>query len=247
MPKFAADPNGTVQSTFGYSAVDIGTLGATEYTLVSLVVDNSGSVAGFAREEEKAIKEIVSACRRSPRADNLMLRYIRFDDAVDELHNGFRLLQDCNPGDYDNTIPGGGMTALFDATINGVDALARYGRELHDNDFTANGILFVITDGGNNAGKNRSAASVKKSIQQALMAENLESLVTILIGVNVQEPSLALLLADFAQEAGFTQYVELKDANERTLAKLAAFVSKSISSQSQALGTGGPSQQLPTF
>ena len=246
MPKFAADPNGSVKSTFGFSAVDISSLGATEYTLVSLVVDNSGSVASFGKEEEKAIKEIVSACRRSPRADNLMLRYIRFDDKVEELH-GFKLLQDCNPGDYDNTIPGGGMTALFDSSVNGVDALARYGRELQTNDFTANGILFVITDGGNNAGLNRSPASVRKSIQQALMGENLESLVSVLIGVNVQDKGLASLLETFAKEAGFTQYVEIANANEKSLAKLAEFVSKSISSQSQALGTGGPSQQLPTF
>lgn len=246
MPKFGADPNGNVKSTFGFSAVDINQLGATEYTLVGLVVDCSGSVAPFARDEEKAIKEIVAACARSPRADNLMLRYTIFDDSVEEKH-GFKLLRDCNAGDYDNTIRPGGMTALFDASIDGVDALARYGRELQQNDLDANAILFVITDGGNNVGLNRSAAAVKASVQQALRAENLESIVTILIGVNVQDAHLAQLLTDFAKEAGFTQYVNLADASEKTLAKLANFVSKSISSQSQALGTGGPSQQLPTI
>ena len=243
MPKFGADPTGAVKSSFGYSAIDISTLKDSEYTLVGIVADRSGSVASFAREEEKALKEIVAACHRSPRADLLMLRYTTFDDRIDERH-GFKLLQDCNGGDYDNTLSPGGMTALYDASIDGVDAIARFGRDLVAKDYTANGILFVITDGASNAGMNVSPASVKQAVLQALQSECLESLVTILIGVNVQDPSISAYLQRFATEAGFTQYVEIAKADEKTLAKLAAFVSKSISSQSQALGTGGPSQAL---
>jgi hypothetical protein len=48
----------------------------------------------------------------------------------------------------------------------------------------------------------------------------------------------------FHQEAGFTQYVELDNADTKTLARLAEIVSRSISAQSQALGTGGASQPL---
>jgi hypothetical protein len=243
MPKFGADPTGAVKSSFGYSAIDISTLKDSEYTLVGIVADRSGSVASFAREEEKALKEIVAACHRSPRADLLMLRYTTFDDRIGEVH-GFKLLQDCNGGDYDNTLSPGGMTALYDASINGVDAIARFGRDLVAKDYTANGILFVITDGDNNSGMNMNPAAVKQAVQQALQTECLESLVTILIGVNVQDPSMSTYLSNFAQVAGFTQYVEIAKADEKTLAKLAAFVSKSISSQSQALGTGGPSQAL---
>ena len=246
MPKFAADPNGIVPSTFGYTTVDIDTLGASEYTLVGIVTDCSGSVSPFARDEENAIKSVIEACRKSPRADNLMLRYTVFDDRIDERH-GFKLLMDCNAGDYDNSIRAGGMTALYDAAIDGADALARYGRDLQKNDFTVNGILFVITDGESNAGKNISPASVKKAVEQGLQSECLESLVTILIGVNVQNPSIASHLQTLAREAGFTKYVQLKDASPATLAKLAQFVSQSISSQSQSLGTGGPSQQLPSI
>ena len=51
-------------------------------------------------------------------------------------------------------------------------------------------------------------------------------------------------IEDFHKAAGFTQYVELGSADEKTLAKLADFVSQSISAQSQSLGTGGPSQSL---
>jgi hypothetical protein len=244
MPKFTSEntTNG-IQNTFSFSAVDLSTLGATEYTLVAIITDTSGSVFTFAREEEEAIKGVIGACRKSPRADNLMLRMTRFDTSVEEVH-GFKLLQDCNPADYDGVIRTGGMTALYDAAIDGIDALSRYGKELQKNDFSVNGIAFVITDGQNNAGVHLNPRGVKEAISRALSGENLESIQTILIGVNVGDPTLEAYLKNFAADTGFSQYVELKDANAATLAKLAAFVSKSISSQSMALGTGGPSQTL---
>jgi hypothetical protein len=45
-------------------------------------------------------------------------------------------------------------------------------------------------------------------------------------------------------EVGITQFIDAGDATKGKLAKLAAFVSQSISSTSQALGTGGPSQAI---
>jgi len=72
----------------------------------------------------------------------------------------------------------------------------------------------------------------------------MESLVSVLVGVNVQDRRIGAYLQDFKNEAGFTQYVELQNAHAKTLAKLADFVSRSIAAQSQALGTGGASQTL---
>ena len=67
---------------------------------------------------------------------------------------------------------------------------------------------------------------------------------SVLIGVSVQDPEVSRYLKKFHVDAGFTQYVELDQADAKTLARLAKFVSQSISAQSQALGTGGGSQQL---
>jgi hypothetical protein len=81
-------------------------------------------------------------------------------------------------------------------------------------------------------------------LTKATTNETLESLVSILIGVNVTDQGVSAKLNDLHTQGGFSQYVELKDATAKTLAKLAKFVSKSISSQSTALGTGGPSKSL---
>lgn len=228
---------------FGYTGTRLGDLtGATEYTLVAIVLDESGSTAGFKPDMEKSIKEIVKACRYSPRSDNLMLRLVCFGSTHRE-HHGFKLLQSCNPDDYDGCYHSGGSTALYDASCDAIEATKDYAKALSDNEYLCNAIVFVITDGDDNA-STLNAKQVKEALAKCVSSESLESLVSILIGVNVQTPTIKAYLDNFAKEAGFTQYIELKDASEKTLAKLAAFVSKSISSQSQALGTGGPSQSL---
>jgi uncharacterized protein YegL len=229
-------------SAYGFSATRVENLGASEYTLVGIAADVSGSVVGFKAEIEKCLKEVVKSCQRSPRADNLMQRMSIFDENVDEVH-GFKLLSECNPSDYDGVIQTGGMTALFDAAVNQIEAITRYGMDLTKSDFDVNGILFVITDGDDNR-SSMTAQEVKKRLEAAVQSEALESMVSVLIGVNITEPRIQRFLADFHKEAGFTQYIELDNAEAKTLAKLAKFVSQSISSQSQALGTGGPSQSI---
>lgn len=227
---------------FKYSAVGIDKLGASEYTLATIVIDVSGSVGGFLAEMTAALKEIINACKYSPRADNLMIRLVIFDDKVDEVH-GFKLLPACSPADYDNALRNGGTTALYDAATTAIKSTTDFGKQLTEKEFDVNGIVFVITDGCNNSGV-RGVGAVKDALKEATKSEMLESLVSILIAVNMTEPSVAAELNTFHKDAGFTQFVELKDASAKTLAKLAEFVSKSVSSQSQALGTGGPSKSL---
>lgn len=242
MPRFNPEQNTSTASAFGFSAVDLDQLGATEYTLVGISIDRSGSVADFRVEMENALHAIVAACRRSPRADNLLLRVTTFDNHLAEVH-GFRLLQDAKVDDYNGCLAPGGMTSLYDACVDTIDAVTRYGKTLQEQDMGVNGIVFVITDGCDNMSR-MTAGEVQKALARAVQGEMLESLVSVLIGVNVQDPSVESVLENFAKSAGFTQYVNLADANEKTLAKLAAFVSRSISSQSQSLGTGGGSQVL---
>lgn len=229
-------------SNFGFSAKRIEDLGATEYTLVGIACDGSSSVTQFRDEMEACIKEIVKACARSPRSDNLMMRLVLFNSHLSEVH-GFKPLSECNPDDYSGSVRTGGMTAMFDAACNVTEAITSYGADLMKNDFDVNGIVFVITDGADNASA-MTASELKKALGRAVQSEALESIVSVLVGVNVQDPQLGGLLRDISQTVGFTQYVELGDAKASTLARLADFVSRSISSQSQALGTGGPSQSL---
>ena len=227
---------------YGFSATRLDDLGATEYTLVTIVCDASPSVSGFVKEMEDCLVEIVKACKFSPRADNLMIRLVTFSTSMTEAH-GFKLLEQCNPGDYKKIIKTYGGTALYDAAENAISAVSTYGKQLSAADFATNGIVFVITDGEDNASK-LTVRNVRDALTGAVQTEALESLISILIGVNVQDANIGAYLQDFKNEAGFTQYVELDKADAKALAKLADFVSRSISAQSKSLGSGGSSTIL---
>ena len=228
-------------STYGFSAVGLDTLGASEYTLVAIVVDVSGSVASFRDEIEDCVKTVVKTCQHSPRADNLMVRLVTFDDTVQETH-GYKPLSEINVDDYNGTIRPGGLTALFDASQNAIASLTQYGQDLVDQDYEANAIVFVITDGADNR-STLTATEVAKALTNAVQSEALESIRSVLVGVD-GSGHVDQYLQGFQKEAGFDQYVGIGGATESSLAKLADFVSRSISAQSQALGTGGPSQSL---
>jgi uncharacterized protein YegL len=236
------DQQSLPSGNYGYSATRLDDLGAAEYTLVTIVNDASPSVSSFVKQMEKALQEIVKACKHSPRADNLLVRLVTFSRDMQEAH-GFKLLERCHLDDYRNILKVGSATALYDAAENAITANTAYARQLTDADFTVNGIVFVITDGEDNA-STYGIRQVREALEQAVRSEAMESLVSILIGVNVRDPRIGAYLQDFKTEAGFTQYVELDQADAATLAKLASFVSRSISAQSQSLGTGGASKPL---
>lgn len=228
---------------FSFTAARVADLGATEYTLVDIEVDMSGSVRGFLAEVVAMVKESTGACRKSPRSDNLLVRVAtfssRYPKGINEVH-GFIPLDAIDPVVYDSFSAYGG-TPLFDATFTGVGAINSYAKMLFDQDYQVNAISFVITDGEDNE-STCSPKMIADEVAKAQSQEILESHISVLIGIN--DAACAGYLDNFRKQAGITQYISAGDATKGNLAKLAAFVSQSISSTSQALGTGGPSQSI---
>ena len=231
---------------FQFSGVRVENLGATEYTLVTIALDISGSVLNFADQLLNIVKTVVEACKKSPRSENLMIRYLTFNHNITEVH-GFRLLKDINPDEYEPLNPNG-FTSLFDATFDASGATIDYSNRLvNEYEFDVNGAVYIITDGMNNRGS-MTAKSIKVKVTSALDREKIESLQMILIGL--QDPNshwsseVKLHLETFVKEAGLSQFINAGDATPGTCAKVAGFVSQSVSSQSQALGSGAASQNL---
>ncbi len=241
MPLF--DTTSSLDGTaYGYSGTRFGDLGASEYTLVAITADQSGSVSAFDREIETCLKSIVSACRTSPRADHLMLRLSTFDSRVHEVH-GYRPLSACPVDDYDGCIRPSGLTALYDAAHNAVSSLVDYGTKLTERGLSVNGIVFVVTDGGDNR-SSLTPSRLAAAVRDATTAEALEGVLTILVGVNVSDPQLGRSLMKLSTEAGFDHYLELQSADASTLARLASFASRSIALTSTALGSGSAVRSL---
>jgi len=221
-------------STFEFSAVKPEHLESTEYTLVTVVVDRSGSIAGFNKDLDDMLQEIIKACHKNPRSENLMLRVLQFDNSLDEIH-GFKPLTDIDPAGYPNFVPRG-STALYDASYSAIGATVAYAKQLMDNDFDVNGAVYIITDGLDNQ-SSMTPSMVRDAVEKSKRTEVIESLLTILIGINTQDAQVSGMLDVFKQDADLTQYVDVGEATPAKLAKLGGFISQSISSTSQALGT----------
>lgn len=250
MPRMMADDSmemgnvGTGLQAFQFSATRVDHLAntATEYTLVTIAVDVTGSTNPFAPALRKCLIAAVESCKKSPRSANLLLRVIMFSSSlsggVEEIH-GFKPLREINPDDYPQFNPGG-MTPLCDASFSSVGAINAYSKKLVDQDFQVNGIFFVITDGDDNSSRS-TISMVKAEMDRGIRSEEIESLIGIVIGINAADYKKQL--DNFANGTGM-EFRDAKDATPGNLAKLAQFVSQSVSSQSQALGSGGPSQSI---
>ena len=230
-------------SNFQFSGTRTEHLGASEYTLVNIGVDVSGSVKPFKDGLLDCLKAAVTSCKKSARADNLLVRVFLFSQSlhggIEEIH-GFKPLADIDPAAYPELFPNSG-TPLFDAAYSAVGATNAYAEQLYNDDYSCNAINFIITD-GDDTSSTMSPAAVKREVDKALQSEHIESIVNVLVGINAA--SCKSYLQQFQTEAGFDKYIDAGDVTPQKLAKLADFVSQSISSQSQSLGTGGASQSI---
>lgn len=229
-------------AAYGYTGTPINMLTSFEYTLVQCLLDESGSTNSFAHDMEQCVKEIIKTLRGSPRADNLMYRHCHFATGYREFH-GWKPLGNINPEDYTGCYKPGGSTALYDSDDRALKELRDYAQQQAKMKYLCNGFYFNITDGRDWPGSTLKPSHVHETLKSVVADESLESLVTVLIGVNKQD-DVQRDLKEYAKIVGYTQYIPLDEANAKTLSKLANFVSSYISSQSAALGSGGPSQSL---
>jgi len=229
---------------YGYTGANIDNLTSFENTIATGLLDESGSTRSYSRQMELAVQEIIRSLRHCPVADKLIYRHCHFDTNFREVH-GFKPLAECHEDNYNGIWAGGGQTALYNSVDHILKATLDYAEQQAKKRYVVNGIVYIITDGQNYLlnGHSLTEDDVKSSLAKAISSEALESLMTILISVN-QDPGIRRDLEAFHANVGFTQFVPIEDANEKNLAKLAKFVSQSVQSQSQALGTGGPSQSL---
>ena len=227
-------------SNFSFTAARPDTLGSSEYTLVSIALDRSGSVDNFRHELVRAYQEIIGACRKNPRAENILVRASAFNGSLAE-HHGFINLDAINEAKFDLNPQGG--TALYDAALEAIESVQAYGEQLSSLDFLVNSLIVIVTDGAENSSRTANPVKIKATLDNIRKGEGMESIKVILIGLG-EDGNIAQYLEGFSKESGFDQFVHIKNTDAKGIAKMASFISKSISSSSQALGTSGPSVNL---
>lgn len=242
MPKLMGQSDTVVNKTvsnFGFSSLPPDALGSDEQTLVVVALDRSGSIYGFKDELVRAYQEITRACRKNPRVESLLMRATSFASGLTEEH-GFIGVNSIDEASFDLHV--GGATALNDAALDAIETIETYGKQLTGLDYMANGLVVVVTDGGENSSKIGTETKIKNAIGRIRKDESLESLKTILIGLGSDADRA--YYEDYAKRCGFDQCEHIKDTDSNGIAKMGDFISRSISSTSQALGSGGPSKNL---
>ncbi len=235
--------------TFTFSAKKIDKLGALQYTVVTIAIDISGSVARFGHLLRESLIAIIDACKDNQRAEFLVVRVITFSSHINEIH-GFVELKDINQADYPNFMPSG-HTCLYDASYDAIGSTIEYSRQMVDEGFDVNGAVYIITDGGENPGSHVTVASPKMisdKVAAALQEEDIESIITTVIGLHDPQDMYAdeteRDLKEFVADANMTKFINVGEASKENLAKLAEWVSDSVSSQSDQVGSNAPSQVL---
>ena len=227
--------------TFSGIRPDPALLSAMSYTVVTLIIDVSSSVASYKAELERMRDAVVEACKNHPQAENLIIRIVVFNSGLTEVF-GFKPVGDVTAADLKD-LNCHGCTALFDASFYGIGATIDYCKLLSDEDYTVNGAVYIITDGEDNS-STFTPAKIKALIADLSKQEIMDSLVTILIGVNTSSSGINSYLQSFKDDAGLTQYISIANATPNALAKLGNFISQSISSSSKALTQGKGSQPI---
>lgn len=242
-------------SNFQFSAVGVNQLAniASEFTIATIVCDSSGSVVKWKDELERCLKVIHASCKKNPHADNVLLRATQFSDNLSEIF-GFRPLNDVKESDFDGCVHIGGCTSLFRSTLEAIEATQSMAEVLDNQEYTCNGVVYVLTDGEDNASRGISPQDIKKALDDVRRKEKLISLAIILVGLGYDEGTTVAYLDRFKKDAEINQFVDLtdlfkKNSPQQALAKLAGWVSRSISATSKALVTGNStaSSSLLTF
>lgn len=257
MPRLFDELNDTgVRKNVGgyhFSTAKLEDLKASQYTLVTIKVDKSTSIYNFQDKLNEMISTVVDACKKSARAENLLIRLCTFDHSETEIH-GFRLLREIQDNDYSNTIVSGGSTALISSIHEGIVTTGAYAKDLYGYDYDVNAILFILTDGEDNNSR-QTSKEVVNAKEDVRKQECLEQFTTILVGIDEDAPAdyqggtdsdtpFSIYLKKIKDECELDSYINIGNATDKSLAKLAQFVSSSISSTSDALANGTTSDVL---
>ncbi|MCK9429161.1 MAG: VWA domain-containing protein [Candidatus Omnitrophica bacterium] len=232
------------QSGFHYSSVKMDLLsGSSEYTIVQILVDLSGSVGRFRSDLIDCLKMILESCKKHPCSDTVLLRVLGFSGGlgVKEIH-GFLPINGIDSSIYDSLDTPNGTTPLRDAHQNALESLFQYGNDLVKNQFTVNSVLYILSDGGENDSKHSTEDSVKDYMAKLRDGDPLASFFSILVGFNDNQCRQELL--EYQQNTTIDAYKSMGDCTPGKLAKLANFVSQSVSTASVGVGSANTSNQL---
>lgn len=166
------------QAGLGCVGAQIDSLNTDDVTLLSVIIDESGSMGSVRDDVIDAFNQMTRALYDSKQRDSILMSVWKFDDAPRLLYSYTPVdqIKDLTRADYNP----GGSTALYDAALDGFTGIVGYGQELRNGGIRTRCIVVVITDGADVSSKH-TAASVK-TIAQDLLKQEIYTLAFVGLG-----------------------------------------------------------------
>jgi uncharacterized protein YegL len=221
--------------TFNFNPEDV----EVEDTINAVfAIDVSGSVGSYVDELNKGLNEFVQRMQASHVATKLFVSIVEFESSV-KVRSGFQPISQIPNIDFSKSI--GGMTALYDGTKIALENALNYRDGLENAGVNCKTLLFVITDGDDNASTNN-PSDVKKIITDLMKEErNFASFEAILFGIG-KSSGMEPTFNQAAAEMGINKVATI-DNTASDIKKMIAFISSSVSSAS----AGGQAISTPNF
>jgi len=188
-------------------------------------IDVSGSVGGYVDELNKGMNEFVQRMQKSHVSEKLFVSIVEFESNV-KVRSGFQPINQVPVIDFSKSI--GGLTALYEGTKVALTNALDYRNGLENAGVNCKTLLFVITDGDDNASKCR-PSDVKDIITNLLKEErNFSSFEAILFGIG---QGMDGYFKQAAEDMGIKNVATIADSAD-DIKKMINFISSSVSSAS---------------
>lgn len=186
------------QTGLGCVGAQVDDLNTDDVTLVSIIIDESSSMDHVRDDVIDAFNTMARALNDSKAADSILLSAWTFADHPKLLfgYTPIANVKDLTRAEYNPS----GMTALYDATLDGMTGIIGYGQDLRNNGIRTRAIVVVISDGGDNTSRQTSHSI--KTVAEDLMKQEFYTLAYIGMG----DPATFKKIAD---SMGFPQILTI--------------------------------------
>jgi uncharacterized protein with von Willebrand factor type A (vWA) domain len=214
------------QAGLGCVGAQVDDLNSDEATLLSVIIDASGSMQAVRDGVIDSFNAMTRALHDSKAHDSILMSAWLFDSAPRLLYGYTPIdsVTDLTTRDYN---PNGG-TALYDAALDGLTGMVAYGQELRNNGIRTRCIIVVMSDGEDGSSR-RSAAQVKQ-VADDLFKQEIYTLAFIGLGD-------ATTFRRVAGEMGFRQVLTVS-SSASDIRKAINLVSSSVIRAGSTTGGG---------
>ena len=209
-----------IQAALG---IDVDDVEASEATLVSALLDDSGSMAGVAAEAREGFNHVMDALSDSKQSEGILMMVSNFGGVV----RPYSLITDIERLDTQNYQPMGG-TPLYDATLVMLGAAVTKVAQFEQSGVACRSVNFIVTDGDDNLSRH-----VRRDVAR-VVGDMLRSEKHIVAGVGIASPYVQVDFLEVFRGMGLKDEWILTPGNTASeIRRVFALISKSATRASQ--------------